>query len=175
MYTNILVALSSTQIAKSEYPIIQPRSVEQESLDISREVFDEAISLAKSFRANLTLLHTISEREIQKGIREFGSEEKFEQEYQRQLRLLEKEASDEGVDIDQISFQVISGDPKQRICEHARHWNNDLIVVGRREKHSPLGMGSVSKHVISNAPCTVFVINPRESITSKGTHPATVH
>ncbi|MBI4785303.1 MAG: hypothetical protein HY785_28945 [Oscillatoriophycideae cyanobacterium NC_groundwater_1537_Pr4_S-0.65um_50_18] len=57
MYTNILVALSSTQIAHNDLNIVQLNSVEEESFSISREALDEAIALAKPLNATLTLLH----------------------------------------------------------------------------------------------------------------------
>lgn len=52
------------------------------------------------------------------------------------------------------------GQPSHEICDLAKHWNADLVVVGRRG-HSGLTealMGSVSNHVVHHAPCAVLVI-----------------
>lgn len=178
MYTNILVALSSAQIAHSDPNFFELNSAERESFDISREVLDEAIALAKPLNATLSILHVLTEKEIQEGVKEHGSREKFEQEYQRHLKLLEDEVSAEGIDvcIPQISSQSRFAKPGEVICEHARVRKNDLIVVGRREHHfSLLGAGSVSHYVIYHAPCTTFVVNRSTSVSTEGTRPAMVH
>jgi len=169
MYTSILAALSSTQISQSEHTVFEMDQAEKEEFVISRNVLDEAISLAKSSGATLTLFHVLSEQEMQEGIKEFDGKEKFEQECLRRLNLLENEAESEGVDTvihDQISFKLDSGKPGEMICEHARLWKNDLVIVGRREKHFHLfEPGSVSNYVIYHAPCTTFVVNPLVSIS----------
>ncbi|NJN86403.1 MAG: universal stress protein [Leptolyngbyaceae cyanobacterium SL_7_1] len=179
MYTNILVALSSIQIALSDHNIFEPNQTERESFRVSREVLDEAIALAKPFKANLTLLHVLTEKEIQDGIRKFGSKEKFEQECQRRLKLLEDEVRGAGVevDFDQIFPKLVSGKPGEIICNHARLWKNDLIVVGRRERHFHLlGPGGVSGYVIYHAPCTTFVVNSKaSSISPEGANSVVVH
>jgi len=178
MYTNILVALSSIKIARSEHNLFEMDRAERESFVISRNVLDEAIAFAKSSEATLTLLHVLPEREMQEGITEFGSREKFEQECQRRLKLLEDETTTKGIDViipDRVLFKLVSGNPGEVICEHARRWKNDLIVVGRREKlFHLLGPGSVSNYVIHHAPCTTFVVNPLVSVNPEGTQPAMV-
>ena len=52
------------------------------------------------------------------------------------------------------------GDPGQAICEIARQWGADLVIIGRRGR-SGLGemlLGSVSNHVMHHAPCDVLVM-----------------
>jgi nucleotide-binding universal stress UspA family protein len=54
------------------------------------------------------------------------------------------------------------GSPGRTICDLARNWGADLIVVGRRG-HSGLTelfLGSVSNYVLHHAPCSVHIIHP---------------
>lgn len=52
------------------------------------------------------------------------------------------------------------GDPGMMICETAKEWKADLVLVGRRGRSglSELVMGSVSNAVVHHAPCSVLVI-----------------
>lgn len=174
MYTNILVALSSTQIAQSEHHIFEMDQAERESFEISRNVFDEAIALAKSSEATLTLLHVVSEQELQEGIAECGNQENFEQECHRRLKLLEEEALAKGINEvnipDRSAFKFSLATPGEIICDYARRWKNDLIIVGRRERgFHLLGPGRVSAYVIRHAPCTTLIVNTLTSISPEDT------
>lgn len=173
MPSNILVALSSTKITSSNMPM-NPN--EQESIEISRQVFDEAIELAKAFGGVLVLLHVVSDQEIHSDKQK--SKDEFEQECAARLKQLEAEAAARGVDAlsDQLSFKVAIGNPGKIICDYAKLWKSDLIVVGRRERHFHLlSPGSVSNDVIHNAPCTVFVVHRRSSANPEGTHKEVLH
>jgi nucleotide-binding universal stress UspA family protein len=54
----------------------------------------------------------------------------------------------------------MKGDPETEIIEHAREWGADLIVVGwhDRSRLERFLVGSVSEHVVKNAPCSVLVL-----------------
>ncbi|MEH2254696.1 universal stress protein [Nostoc sp.] len=56
------------------------------------------------------------------------------------------------------SYQT--GDPGTNICDLARSWGADLIVLGRRglKGFVELLAGSVSNHVVHHAPCSVLVV-----------------
>ncbi|WP_199338252.1 universal stress protein [Nostoc sp. FACHB-133] len=56
------------------------------------------------------------------------------------------------------SYQT--GDPGTNICDLARSWGADLIVLGRRGLNgfAELLAGSVSNHVVHHAPCSVLVV-----------------
>jgi nucleotide-binding universal stress UspA family protein len=55
------------------------------------------------------------------------------------------------------SYQT--GDPGTNICDLARSWGADLIVLGRRglKGFAELLAGSVSNHGVHHAPCSVLV------------------
>jgi nucleotide-binding universal stress UspA family protein len=57
-------------------------------------------------------------------------------------------------------FDCKTGDPNLKICELAKAWGADLIVVGRRGHKglSEMLLGSVSNYVVHNAPCSVLVV-----------------
>ncbi len=52
------------------------------------------------------------------------------------------------------------GDPGALICNQAKTWGADLVLLGRRGRSgfSELLMGSVSNFVLHHAPCSVLVI-----------------
>ena len=61
-----------------------------------------------------------------------------------------------------VSFLVWTGDPGESIVSAAEAENADLVVVGTHGR-GPIGrllLGSVSDHVVRNAPCPVLVIRP---------------
>ncbi len=52
------------------------------------------------------------------------------------------------------------GEPGAMICEAAKNWSADLIVVGRNQKSalSELFLGSTSNYVLHHAPCATIAI-----------------
>jgi nucleotide-binding universal stress UspA family protein len=66
----------------------------------------------------------------------------------------------EAANINSVSFEVWEGPAGDRICEVAKEAEADLIVVGRRDRSGieEFLLGSVSNHVVHNAPCVVLLI-----------------
>jgi nucleotide-binding universal stress UspA family protein len=60
-----------------------------------------------------------------------------------------------------VSQELLFGNPKEAIIEHAKDWNADLIVVGSHGRHglARLFEGSVSEAVAMRAPCAVAVVH----------------
>jgi len=52
-----------------------------------------------------------------------------------------------------------TGKPARRICELAADWGADLIVLGHAGRHPlrELLLGSINKHVLRDAPCSVLI------------------
>lgn len=147
--------------------------------DSSNLIFEEALALAKALNAQMMLVHVVSAEEsisprmmptgsILGGYSEIASVsfEQFRQDWQayidrgsQMLQARIEQASEAGV---AAECQQISGGTGIQICESAKTWNADLIVIGRRG-YSGLKefiMGSVSNYVLHHAPCSVMIIHP---------------
>lgn len=61
---------------------------------------------------------------------------------------------------DNVSGELVDGDPREKICEFARKWGADLILMGSyaRSDNPQFLMGSVTDAVTSSAPCSVSVL-----------------
>ena len=66
-------------------------------------------------------------------------------------------AMDAGV---QAEYTQTVGKPGKTICDLAKNWEADLILMGRRG-YSALGelvLGSVSQYVVHHGPCSVLIV-----------------
>jgi len=65
----------------------------------------------------------------------------------------------------EVSFLVWTGDPGDQIVSAAEAERVDMVLVGSHGRGAVgrLFLGSVSEHVVRNAPCPVLVVRPRES------------
>jgi len=65
-----------------------------------------------------------------------------------------------------VSFLVWTGDPGDMIVSAAEAEHADMIVVGSHGRGAVgrLFLGSVSEHVVRNAPCPVLVVRPKDSV-----------
>ena len=63
-----------------------------------------------------------------------------------------------------VSFLVWTGDPGDMIVSAAEAERADMIVVGSHGRGAVgrLFLGSVSEHVVRNAPCPVLVVRPKD-------------
>jgi len=154
---------------------------------IGKNVFDEALSLAKVNNASLMLLHVLSAEEVGRPpmplIPSMGYfptvHEKTLEIYREQWQALEKqglqllrsradEATLAGVSTE---FTQNPGSPGRTICELARNWRADLIVMGRRG-HSGLSeliLGSVSNYVLHHAPCSILTVQRPVHVITEAT------
>jgi nucleotide-binding universal stress UspA family protein len=147
---------------------------------LSHSVFAAALELAKSNKAAIMLLHCVTTDMVAEATPPIALETTLplglvNTDYQTQQILLEKqieeaqallkgyreEAMSHGVPT-QSDYQV--GEAGDQLCEVAKDWGADLIVVGR-QGHTGLKealLGSVSNHVVHHAPCSVLVIQQVE-------------
>ncbi|MEN9223976.1 MAG: universal stress protein [Thermostichus sp. DRC_bins_24] len=156
MYSRILVALDRSEL--------------------SNMVFQRAIQLAEAMQATMMVLHVLSHEEpgapeppmilgvdysstisteLWQSYREQCAI--FEQNQLDYLRSLTDEAAAHGI---HAEFSLNYGNPGRVICDLARSWGADLVVVGRRGHSglSELFMGSVSNYVLHHAPCSVLTV-----------------
>ncbi|WP_414582789.1 universal stress protein [Scytonema sp. PCC 10023] len=144
--------------------------------EIGEHVFNEAISLAKAVDANVMLLHVLSPFDggylnpvllqpngvyptlhteaVNKYMQQW---EQLKQEKLDMLLSFAEKAKQAGI-ITEFSENL--GDPGRAICEVARSWQADLIIVGRRGRKglSEFFLGSVSNYVLHNASCSVLTV-----------------
>ncbi len=64
----------------------------------------------------------------------------------------------------EVSYLIWTGDPGDLIVEAALAEHADMVLVGSHGRGAVgrLFLGSVSEHVVRNAPCPVLVVRPRE-------------
>ncbi|MCX7593842.1 MAG: universal stress protein [Fischerella sp.] len=162
--------------------------------EIGQHVFDEALSLAHKLGARLMLLHVLDPFDesyagsialqtdtlyptfhSQAVNYYMGQWEALKKEGVEFLRIFYNQAKTKGV---ATEFTQNFGEPGRVICEVARKWNADLIVVGRRGRRglSEFFLGSVSNYVLHHAPCSVLTVQGLIQTTKAGsqaTHAAT--
>lgn len=154
MYRRILVALDDSPL--------------------SQQAFQQSLSLAQVFDAELQLLHVISplEAEYQSKVSLAGNGyysntvgETAEEEWKLSvanrldyLQSLAEQAAQAGVSAE---FVQEIGQPDRQICKSARDWQADLIVIGShgRKGMSELFLGSVSNYVSHHVPCDVMLVH----------------
>jgi len=154
MFSKILVSIDNSQM--------------------NTQVFERAVFLAKCSSASLMLLHVLfppdevdeeyleplfiaelqTEAYHQKKLKNW---QELEQSRKNWLRSLCDSANSSGV---KTEFVLNTGEPSRMICDVARSWDADLIVIGRRGRRglSEFFLGSVSNYVLHHAPCSVMTI-----------------
>jgi nucleotide-binding universal stress UspA family protein len=153
--------------------------------DMHRSIFNEALAIAKANNSDLMLLHVLSpEEEGSPGLPIYSGptvypipDEAYLETYRQQweeyenrglafLQSLVEEAAEAGISAE---FTQSMGNAGRKICQLARTWGADLILVGRRGRSglSELFLGSVSNYVMHHSSCSVLVVQRRD-VKSKG-------
>ncbi|MDB9445580.1 universal stress protein [Anabaena sp. CS-542/02] len=147
--------------------------------ETSQYVFEQGVFLAKASDAELMLLHVLSPLEdpylspvftqpdtiypsvqtapIESYMREWEELKKQRLDW---LRSLSDRAINAGV---KAGFTQNLGDAGRIICEVARNWPADLIIVGRRGRTgiSEFLLGSASNYALHHAPCSMLIVQGR--------------
>ena len=147
-----------------------------------QSIVDAAISLAQSNGADLMLLHVLSEEDpgypvlptyayysVLKDSDDGLLREKFAKYEQAGIDYLTKltqKAIAAGIEAEYVQSHGIPG---AEICELARDWSADLIMVGSRglKGLKEMFMGSVSNYVTHHAPCSVLIVRTEINPTSR--------
>ncbi|MDJ0705725.1 MAG: universal stress protein [Leptolyngbyaceae cyanobacterium MO_188.B28] len=156
--------------------------VAMDKSDLSQCAFEKAVSLAKVLNAKLMLLHVLSSddedspqmntlygegyyTELDEILRDRYEREwnEFAHDYLSLLEGWVKQAVTAGVDAE---CTQPCGNPNRTICDLAKAWEADLIVMGShgRKGFSELLLGSVSNYVMHHAPCSVLIVHPQEAL-----------
>ena len=152
--------------------------------DMSQHIFDKATSLAKTSNANLMLLHVLNPLDdqyingmvIEPTMIYPDSQEQSNEIYRDWERLKEEKLNWLGSLSEQAKKLGIAtevnqsiGEASRTICDVARNWDADLIVIGRRGRRglSELFLGSVSNYVLHHAPCSVLIVQDPVHLTNQ--------
>lgn len=151
-----------------------------DSLETSNHILAAAFFMAKASNAELMLLHVLSPYEEgypnmriqvsnnslslsnQESIASyFKQRENFESQSLELLRSHFVKAIAMGI---KAEMTQNFGDPKWNICDLARTWGADLIVMGRRASYDIKDAihGSVSNYVLHNSLCPVLTLQHQE-------------
>lgn len=145
---------------------------------VNKHVLDRAIDLAKLTDGQLNVLHVLSPEEegcpdTTGYLRTYSSSpkafdqaeahsqklwEEFSQKCMNMVQSCTDKAKAAGVNAECCQ---IPGSPGRTVCEVARNWQADLIVIGRRghlSKVEEVLLGSVSNYVLHHAPCDILVV-----------------
>ncbi len=69
----------------------------------------------------------------------------------------------------EVTNVVCEGSAKEEITQALNEWKADLLVVGSHRKSGLESLGSVSKPILSSAPCPVLVV-PVQTVSDKKMH-----
>jgi nucleotide-binding universal stress UspA family protein len=140
-------------------------------------VFNHACTLAKLQDAKLMLIHCLT---LPRSNQDFGDRynanlsqfmsvaqkqiDEAMEETRRWMNGYDHDATERGVE---VNWDWRLGDPGFQICEAAKDWHADLIVVGRRGHKGlkEIVLGSVSNYVLHRAPCSVMVVQNQDGVT----------
>ncbi|KGF74018.1 universal stress protein UspA [Neosynechococcus sphagnicola sy1] len=133
--------------------------------EMGHHIFKSALYLAQATGANLKLLHVLAVEESDNSYpltlrnppeqkQQWQARKKPDQEF---LQAMTTEAIAIGVPTE---YSQDLGRPGHIICDTAKAWGADLIVMGRRglSGMSELLLGSISNYVFHHAPCSVLVV-----------------
>ena len=151
---------------------------------LSKLVFDQALDLAKANGASLKLIHCLTSEMIGEPIGTLPIELGFYPEYvgyayhsaptlaagqldkaQQWLHHYCDTAKSQGVIAD---FDCQVGEPTLYLCQVAKNWKADLLILGRRGRTglAEALMGSVSNYVMHHAPCSVLIVQAPDLVSS---------
>lgn len=138
-------------------------------------VFQQAVMLARSHGSKLLLFHSLAEDLVPRFLLTPGetglSPQLVAQAYQAQQFSVEARShviqsifADYGEQARQVGVTLQLGiypqEPGPGICQVAKFWKADLIVVGRHQRHglTEMLLGRVSNYVVHHASCPVLVV-----------------
>jgi nucleotide-binding universal stress UspA family protein len=145
----------------------------------SAEIFKSGLTLAEKYGAQISILHVLNL--FQSGFDTVSNpfmggsylmmNDLAIQQYQQELKDCEQKGMDQlesyarearARNIQVEIFQNL-GDAGRTICETAKKYAADVIVMGRNQKSmlSEILLGSTSNYVLHHAPCSVLVVQQK--------------
>lgn len=122
----------------------------------AKRAFRMALEMAEPFHAELIVLAVAQLPEPAAMVESSAMLESATEHYEGDFHKLRETAASVGVSLD---TRVVVGHAAEQIVHHAAEEHADLIVMGHRGKSliQRWLLGSVSKRVISYAPCSVLI------------------
>jgi nucleotide-binding universal stress UspA family protein len=182
MAENRFEDVSRNGFEKPHQKVFEKILVALDLTDTNEAVFEKALALAVATRSSLMLLHVLSGAEdggpplpiaatgdyytVMSDVAWSRYQIEWKAYEKRGLEALQgyaQRASNAGVTAE---FTQSGSQPGRAICELAKNWQADTIVVGShgRKGLSALLMGSVSNYVMHHAPCSVLVVHPGRAL-----------
>jgi nucleotide-binding universal stress UspA family protein len=130
--------------------------------EASAAATDQALELASRLGTSLLAVSVIDPGALQlPGGRFRARVDQVRERLERDAQVLVARGRELGVE---VSFLVWTGDPGDQIVAAAEAEGVDLVLVGSHGRGAVgrLFLGSVSEHVVRNAPCPVLVVRPLE-------------
>lgn len=128
----------------------------------SEQAFEYALTLAKQFKSELTIMHVINEPVDLRGFYvPHISFEQLEKEIEEGAqKMMEKFCQTKLADFGNYTTSIVSGIPYEEIIKKAADSNSSLIVLGT---HGRTGLdhiifGSTAERVVRSAACPVLTI-----------------
>jgi nucleotide-binding universal stress UspA family protein len=139
----------------------------------SNEVLASGLTLAEKIGSEILLLHVINPSTPtgfaplvggmfpivnDVAIEQYAKEWKeYEQSGIDRLQAYAEQVKERGV---KVEISQNFGDAGKMICELAKNWSAEAIVMGRNQKSmlSEIFLGSTSSYVLHHAPCSVMII-----------------
>jgi nucleotide-binding universal stress UspA family protein len=139
----------------------------------SQEILAAGLTLAEKLEAEILLLHVIQPMSLtgysplvggmfpmvnEAALDLYAKEwREYEQRGIEQLQAYAAQAKERGV---QVEVSQNFGNSGSMICEVAKNWSADAIVMGRNQKSllNEIFLGSTSNYVLHHAHCSVMVI-----------------
>lgn len=139
----------------------------------SPEILTAGLTLAEKLGSEMLLLHVIQPMSLtgysplvggmlpmvnEIALDQYAKEwREYEQRGIEQLQTYAAQAKKRGV---RVEVSQNFGNSGAIICEVAKNWSADAIVMGRNQKSmmSEIFLGSTSNYVLHHAPCSVMVI-----------------
>jgi nucleotide-binding universal stress UspA family protein len=131
--------------------------------EASSSATEQAFELAGRLGASLLVVSVIDPGSLLlPGGRFRARVDQVRESREQQAQALVERGRREGID---VSFLVWTGDPGDQIVSAAEAERVDMVLVGSHGRGAVgrLFLGSVSEHVVRNAPCPVLVVRPLES------------
>lgn len=149
---------------------------------LCESVFAEALELAQSNQAAIKLIHAFMGEIVVEPSSSMAFEASLPlgaiaNDYQTQQILIDQQIEEAQALLQHYCERAVRqgvltasdykiGEAGHQLCEAAKEWDADLIVVGRRGRTglAEVFLGSVSNYVLHHAPCSVLVI---QEVTQK--------